>query len=72
MSKKPDFTNRLPLNDHVQEVEYNRPPTKAEIKFGHGDYHFRFFTVSECCWPGTRFTKRWIVAPDDKLRYYRM
>lgn len=62
---------RLPVRDDVTECEYHRPPTKAEIKFGHGATHYRTFTVEECCFPNTRVPKKWFVAKDDGLRYYR-
>lgn len=61
--------HRLPIRDDVVEVEYHRPPTRAEIKFGEGATHYRTFTVEECCFPGTRILKKWFVA-DDGLRYY--
>lgn len=71
MSRKPNFSDRLPVRDDVSECNYHRPPTKSEISFGHGATHYRTFSVVECCWPGTRFLKRWFVAADDGLRYYR-
>lgn len=62
---------RLPVRDDVTEVEYYRPPTVSEIRFGHGATHYRTFLVEECCHKGTRILKRWFVAQDDGLRYYR-
>ena len=61
----------LPIRHDVTEVEYHRPPTPAEIKFGHGATHYRTFPVDECCHPHTGMLKMWFKAPDDKLRYYR-
>lgn len=62
---------RLPVRDDVTECAYYRPPTAAEIRFGHGAVHYRDFPIEECCHVGTRFPKRWFVASDDGLRYYR-
>jgi len=68
---KPNLKHRLPVRDDVTEVEYHRGPTAYEIKFGHGATHYRTFPVAECCHPGTRIPKKWFVAEDDGLRYYR-
>jgi hypothetical protein len=68
---KPDFRGRLPVREDVKVTTYHRPPTAAEIRFGYGATHYREFPVEECCHPGTRFLKRWFVAPDDGLRYFR-
>lgn len=64
------IAHRLPLRDDVQAVTYHRAPTPAEVRHGHGATHYRDFTPGECCHPGTRVAKRWILA-DDGLRYYR-
>jgi hypothetical protein len=69
MSKRPDFTGRLPVRDDVRKITAHRPPTRSEINFGHGATHYRDFPVEAVCWPGTRFMKSWFVA-DDGLRYY--
>jgi len=65
------FLGRLPVRDDIETVTYHRPPTQAEIRFGHGATHYRDFPVSEACHEGTRFLKRWFKAADDGLRYYR-
>lgn len=62
---------RLPVRDGVTHITYHRAPTKSEIRFGHGATHYRTFPVEECCHKGTRILKRWFVAKDDGLRYYR-
>jgi hypothetical protein len=67
----PPYANRLPARDDVQEVTYHRPPTQRELLFGYGATHYRRFPVEECAFPGTRILKKWFVAPDDGLRYYR-
>jgi hypothetical protein len=36
-----------------------------------GATHYRDFSPEECCHKGTRIAKRWFIAPDDGLRYYR-
>ncbi len=68
---KPDLSGRLPVRDDVTEVEYRRPPTRAEIAWGYGATHYRTFPVEDCCHAGTRIMKRWFRAQDDGLRYYR-
>lgn len=65
-----DAGGYLPVHPDVTECEYHRPPTPAEIRFGHGATHYRTFPVEECCHPGTRIKKRWFKAADDGLRYY--
>ena len=51
-------------------MTYRRNPTPGEVRRGYGATHYRDFTPAECCHPGTRIAKRWILA-DDGLRYYR-
>lgn len=68
---KTKFIGRLPVRDGVTVITYHRKPTPSEIKWGYGATHYRDFEVHEVCHKGTRFTKRWIVAKDDGLRYYR-
>lgn len=60
----------LPIRDDVEAVTRHRPPTAAEIRFGHGATHYRDFLVADVCFPGTRIAKAWFVA-DDGLRYYQ-
>lgn len=62
---------RMPLRRDVDSVIYHRGPTAGEIRRGYGATHYRCFDVEECCFEGTRIAKRWFVAPDDGLRYYR-
>ena len=51
-------------------VEYHRPPTAYEVRFGEGAEHYRDFPRHMCSKPdGT--LKKWFIAPDDGLRYYR-
>lgn len=64
-------SNKLPVRDDVTECTYHRNPTPSEIKFGNGAIHYRTFPVEECCFEGTRVLKKWFVAEDDGLRYYR-
>lgn len=63
--------NRLPLRDDVDAVEYHRPPTEAETRFGYGAIHYATFAPEECCFEGTRVPKKWFVSERDGLRYYR-
>ena len=63
-------SNTLPVRDDAKKVTYHRNPTPSEIRFGNGATHYRYFTVSECCKPGTQTLKRWFVA-NDGLRYFR-
>jgi len=65
------ITERLPVRDDVTECTYHREPTKGEVSFGAGATHYRTFPVEDCCFPGTRVMKRWFVATDDGLRYFR-
>jgi hypothetical protein len=71
MTYKPDLKYRLPVRDDVTEMQYHRPPTPYEIRFGDGATHYRTFPVEDCCHTGTRIHKRWFKAADDGLRYYR-
>jgi hypothetical protein len=64
------WEGRMPVRDDVTEVEYRRPPTPGEIRFGHGATHYRTFPLDQCCLPGSRILKRWFIAADDGLRYY--
>lgn len=61
----------LPVRNDVKEVTYHRNPTASEIKWGYCAIHYRTFPVDECLKPGTRILKKWFIAPDDGLRYYR-
>jgi len=56
------------LNDDT--IEYHRPPTKEEIKFGEGATHYRSFILNEIGVNKTGKLKKWFVALDG-LRYYR-
>lgn len=62
---------RLPVREDVESVTYHRPPTRAELNQGYGATHYRDFPVAEIVHTGTRIAKRWFVARDDGLRYYR-
>ena len=61
----------LPVRGDVKTVTYHRQPTRSEVIFGYGAIHYRDFPVEDCLKPGTRQLKRWFVAQDDGLRYYR-
>lgn len=51
-------------------IEYHRPPTPYEIKFGEGATHYLEFDIEFCMKPdGT--LKRWVICPVTGLRYYR-
>lgn len=63
-------SSALPVRPEVTKATYHRPPTAAEIKFGHGATHYRDFSIAQCCHKGTRILKKWFLA-DDGLRYYR-
>lgn len=66
-----NLMGRLPVREGVEAVTYHRQPTQAEIRAGYGATHYRDFPVAEIVHPGTRIAKRWFVARDDGLRYYR-
>ncbi len=56
-------------NSTLKTLEYHRNPTKAEIRFGHGAIHYKDFDVSIYAKKdGT--PKKWLVCPNDGLRYY--
>jgi len=58
------------MNTHKgRDVQYHRPPTAGEIKFGYGTTHYRTFPFEQCVHKGTRVLKKWFVA-DNGLRYY--
>ena len=61
----------LEVRKDVISVTYHRPPTKPEIRFGHGATHYRDFYLEDCTRKGTRILKKWFKAKDDGLRYYR-
>lgn len=58
----------------MMTVIYHRRPTKAEIAFGYGAEHFKEFPitmVTKGVRPnGVPIFKKWVVSPDDGLRYY--
>jgi hypothetical protein len=49
-------------------VQCHRPPTKSEIKFGHGATHYRTFLRSEIINRKGEL-KKWFKTDDDKLNY---
>lgn len=66
-----NLIGRLPVREGVETVTYHRQPTQAEIRMGYGATHYRDFPVTVVVHTGTRIPKRWFIAPDDGLRYYR-
>ncbi len=68
---KSKLVDRLPIREGVERATYWRNPTPAELRRGYGATHYRDFPVAVCCHTGTRIPKRWFIAPDDGLRYYR-
>jgi hypothetical protein len=66
-----NLLGRLPVREDVEHVTYHRAPTQAELRMGYGATHYRVFPLTVCCHTGTRILKRWFIAPDDGLRYYR-
>ena len=61
----------LPVRDNVKFVAYHRPPTKGEIRFGHGAIHHAYFDLIDCCHKGTQIPKKWFISQYDGLRYYK-
>lgn len=58
------------LNIPLFKIEYHRPPTPYEIKFGEGATHYLEFDIEFCMKPdGT--LKRWVICPVTGLKYYR-
>lgn len=51
-------------------ITLHRQPTAGEIKFGYGATHYRDFPLRVMRRNDGTY-KRYIVAPDDGLRYYR-
>lgn len=68
---KRNYAHMLPVRNDVETLEYHRPPTASEIRFGEGAIHYADFDIEDCCFPGTRYAKQWFVSPWDGLRYYR-
>ena len=69
-TKGEHMANFLPFRDDVMIITAHRKPTPSEIRFGYGATHYRDFPVD--LWRhASGKPKRWIKAPDDKLRYYR-
>lgn len=60
----------LAENTKNMPVTYHRNPTQSEIKFGYGATHYRDFELADCLTDDGRL-KKWFVAKDDGLRYYR-
>lgn len=55
------------MNNNKNKVEYHRPPTEWEIRFGEGATHYRDFDRNLVTKKdGT--LKKWLIA-DDGLRY---
>ena len=51
-------------------ITYHRPPTKGEINWGAGATHYKDFILSDVV-KQCGNVKKWIVCPQDGLRYYR-
>ena len=60
----------LAVVDLNMPVTYHREPTKSEIAFGEGATHFRDFELADVL-NKDGIIKKWLVAKDDGLRYYR-
>ena len=52
------------------KVTFYRNPTPSEIRFGHGATHYKDFNFSDVV-KHSGYPKKWIVCPQDGLRYYR-
>ena len=63
-------TSYLAIVDLNMPVTYHRPPTRGEIKFGYGATHYRDFELADVLTDDGRI-KKWFIAKDDSLRYYR-
>lgn len=63
-----------PVINGVKHITYHRNPTSAEIAWGEGAIHYRHFPLSEVR-KGQKgrliVLKKWILAKDEGLRYYR-
>lgn len=51
-------------------VMYHRNPTKAEIRFGEGAVHYKSFPFPDVWDAKNNRCKRWLVCPEDGLRYF--
>ena len=57
--------------DYVETfVRYHRNPTQGEIKFGEGAIHYKDFNEVDIINPENGAYKKWLICPDDGLRYY--
>ena len=55
---------------NYQPIAVHRKPTIGEQCFGHGATHYKQFNLSAII-NNMGNLKKWFVAPDDGLRYYR-
>lgn len=53
----------------AKTIEYHRPPTEGNIKFGHGATHYKDFNLIDVLNDEMQI-KKWLVCPVDGLRYY--
>ena len=62
---------KITIDDSLEKpVTYHRNPTKSEIRFGYGATHYKDFILGDVVNPNGSL-KKWIVCPNDGLRYYR-
>lgn len=73
-----DYTKReillnikITIDDLLEKsVTYHRNPTQSEIKWGAGATHYKDFILGDVI-KNNGSLKKWIVCPNDGLRYYR-
>mgnify|MGYP000158043589 CR=1 FL=1 len=62
---------KITIDDSLEKpVTYRRNPTPSEVRFGHGATHYKDFILGDVI-KHCGSIKKWIVCPQDGLRYYR-
>ena len=62
---------KITIDDLLDKpVTYYRNPTPSEVRFGHGATHYKDFIIGDVV-KHSGGLKKWIVCPQDGLRYYR-
>lgn len=68
-----DLVKDIFSDTQIIKADYEcwRNPTLSEIKFGEGAIHYRSFPLWDIGYNKKGDLKKWFIAKDDGLRYYR-